>query len=572
MERGKLKAMTKKFIFTVLLFAVATALKSQTSTFHSPVDYEITLAGNFGEPRPHHFHGGLDIKTDGVEGKHVYAIADGYVSRVTCGLYGFGNAVYITHPTGQTSVYCHLKSFSPRIKAAMRRYQYEHETSVPDVRLTPLDVPVSQGQFIALSGNTGHSTAPHLHLEIHDTRSWDMLDPYEYLSDYICDTVPPRAHGFMACPQDGLSRFNGGKSKQTFGFPPSAGPTGEPSFTAWGRVGFALWADDYMQGSYNHYGVRKMRLLVDGNEVFRSETDRIPVALNRMVNSWGDYDHWLHRHAWYMRSYIEPGNTLPILYADQRRGIVDFSEERDYHLEYILSDYKGNESRYTFAVRGQKPSGLSEAEPRREDAEAEATGEHFHWNQANSYSTPGMQLIVPPGLLTTNVVLHPTIKVKDEIDALSDVYCFHDRSLPLVSDATVSLHVQCPVEDPSKLYVVSNGKYQGGDYSNGWVTGKIRDLGIACQLAYDDEAPQVKVLGLSQRLLLSVYDRQSGVSSWSATVDGRFVVFDAVEKSSNYVCDLSESWLPKTGTSHKLKFTATDNCQNTCTFETTFVY
>ncbi len=91
------------------------------SIYHPPVSYDISLAGNFGEPRPHHFHGGIDIKTDGVEGKAIYAIGDGYVSRVTMGLYGFGNAVYVTHPEGYTSVYCHLKAFSPRIKAALRR-------------------------------------------------------------------------------------------------------------------------------------------------------------------------------------------------------------------------------------------------------------------------------------------------------------------------------------------------------------------------------------------------------------------------------------------------------------------
>ena len=95
------------------------------SIYHPPVSYDISLAGNFGEPRPHHFHGGIDIKTDGVEGKAIYAIGDGYVSRVTMGLYGFGNAVYVTHPEGYTSVYCHLKAFSPRIKAALRRYQYQ---------------------------------------------------------------------------------------------------------------------------------------------------------------------------------------------------------------------------------------------------------------------------------------------------------------------------------------------------------------------------------------------------------------------------------------------------------------
>ena len=60
----------------------------------SPVDYEIVLAGNFGEPRPWHFHGGLDIKTGNVQGKKIFSIADGYVSRLTVNKYGFGNAIY----------------------------------------------------------------------------------------------------------------------------------------------------------------------------------------------------------------------------------------------------------------------------------------------------------------------------------------------------------------------------------------------------------------------------------------------------------------------------------------------
>lgn len=527
--------------------------------FSPPVDYDLLLAGNFGEPRPHHFHGGLDVKTGNVEGKHIYAIADGYVSRVTVGLYGFGNAVYITHPTGQTSVYCHLKSFSPRIKAALRRYQYRHKTCVADARLKPLEVPVSQGQFIALSGNTGHSTGPHLHLELHDTRTWDMLDPYEVLADFLNDTVPPRAHAVEAVPQSGAV-FNGTSRSSTFSLQ-------APDLTAWGRVGFALWGNDYMQGTYNHYGIRYTTLLVDGREVFRSDVGRVPVSLNRMVNVWGDYQHYRHSNVWYMKSFLEPGCRLPILWADENRGIINFCEERDYQLEYVLRDYQGNESRYRFTVRGVNPG----------DRVVDSGKNHkplpltLRYDRTSSFSRPGMQLVVPQGLLPYDVVLQPTVQQRP--GALSAAYSFTASSLPLLSDAELSISLGHADSNPTKYFLTNEqGRYLGGDYHDGWVTGRIRELAGLYQLAYDDQPPVVEQVSAGQRLVLRVTDVGSGLSSWTAEVDGRFIVFDAVEKSSHYVCDLRETWLSPSGRQHHLRFTATDNRQNDFVYETDFTY
>lgn len=532
------------------------------SIFTPPVDYKISLAGNFGEPRPNHFHGGIDIRTEGVEGKHIYSIGDGYVSRVTVGLYGFGNAVYITHPTGHTSVYCHLKSFSPRIKAALRKYQYQYETCVADARLTPLDVPVSAGQFIALSGNTGHSTAPHLHLEVHDTRTWNMLDPYQFLNEFIEDSVAPQAHAFMAIPLRG-GIFNGSVSKQTFGR--------RNTLTAWGKVGFAIWADDYMQGAYNHYGIHETLLCVDGRMAFHSVVNNIPVSMNRMVNAWGNYDHWLRYHTWYMKSYMEPGIHLSCLQADENRGVIDFNEERDYQLEYILRDYKGNEARYPFTVSGCKVV----APFHQRDMGVVS----LYWNRTTSYSRPGMQLIVPYGCVANNVMLNPV--VRSQPDAFSDAYQFATSSLPLMYDAWLSIYLRRNMTDSfiddfdsSRLYIADeNGRFMGGDFQNGWVVGKIRELAGRYEIAYDGRPPRVNPISLvGNRLLLSVVDLESGVATWTARVDGRFIVFDAIEKSTTYACELRESWLRPTAKQHNLHFEVTDNRQNTTIYETTFTY
>ena len=332
---------------------------SQPVDYQSPVDYDIVLAGNFGEPRPWHFHGGIDVKTDNVEGKKIFSIADGYVSRLTVNKYGFGNAIYVSHPDGNTSVYCHLKRFADNYEQLLERTGWRDTI---DIRFEPDKLPVKGGDLIALSGNTGHSTGPHLHLEIHDTETWALRDPLEFLGRYVADTVAPQAHSFMAIPQQGEGVFNGGASKQTFGF-------GQPDvkkqhttwtlsrqFTAWGRVGFALWADDYSEATYNHYGIRHTILMVDGREVFRSDVDGIPVSCQPEVNDWGDYDHWRRTRIWYMKSFVEPGMRLPVLHTGIDRGIVTFDEERLYHLTYLLRDYQGNQSRYDFTVMGVRDS------------------------------------------------------------------------------------------------------------------------------------------------------------------------------------------------------------------------
>jgi len=50
--------------------------------FRDPLDIPITLAANFGELRPNHYHMGLDIRTQHRENLPVFAAADGYVARV----------------------------------------------------------------------------------------------------------------------------------------------------------------------------------------------------------------------------------------------------------------------------------------------------------------------------------------------------------------------------------------------------------------------------------------------------------------------------------------------------------
>ncbi len=544
------------FIFPLLLASVL--------SFGSPVNYPVSLSGNFGEPRPNHFHGGIDVRTGQVEGKPIFSVADGYVSRITVGLGGFGNAVYVRHPGGITTVYCHLKKFVPQLAAIVRKWQYQNQTCFADVRLRPTDYPVTQGQFIAVSGNTGASKAPHLHLEFHATKTWDFIDPLDYLKGFVTDTTKPIAHSFMAYPVEGEGVFCGSQRNQSYGFS-STNLTRE--FTAWGKVGFGIWANDYMDGSYGILGIRKTTLTVDGKTVFESVVDSIPSHCNRMVNTWGDYEHYCHSRVWYMKSFADPGNTLPFINVGTAdRGIVTFDEERDYHLAYTVSDIFGNSRQYTFTVKGK-----------RQDipvARRRSVMNMLLHDRINGFQRPGLMLLVPKGLLPDNVELSPKVKAKP--DALSDEWRFYDRSYPLLGWAKISLRLKKKVADPSKLYIVSHygvDRNMGGEFKDGWVTGRMRELGADYEIAYDDIPPVLTSFNASaRRLRVLAYDRQSGLRSLKGYVGGRFVLFEYMEKAGVYVCDLPSAPVAKTGGNHTVKLVAVDERGNRSVFVGDFKY
>lgn len=524
-------------------------------SYGSPINYKMVLAGNFGEPRPNHFHGGIDIKTEQVEGKLIHAIGDGFVSRVTVDLDGFGNAVYVQHPEGYTSVYAHLKRFTPQIEAMVKKWQYQNHSYKADVRLQPYELPVAQGQLIALSGNSGASQAPHLHLEIHDTKTWNMLDPLEFLGEYVKDNVPPVAHSFMAYPQQGKGIFNGKSHRQSFHFGTNCL---KDTFTAWGKVGFSIRADDYMPGSNgNKYGIRNTCLLIDGNEVFQSDVHNIPVDHNRFVNSWGDYDHYAKTKVWYMKSFKEPGNLLPVIKTDANNGIFNFNEERDYRIQYILKDYFGNVSEYAFVVRGKRGEFVVDTVPKKKN-------KILHWNLKNLYKTDGAMLLLEKGTFSDDVALSTSIHHKE---GFSNVYTFTGATLPLIKKGKISLRVQKNVPNLEKLYIVCHSHvdlYIGGQYRDGWITGDIRDLNGEYEILYDDMPPTITCNPSLGSSLITAYveDGKSGLASFEGYIDNQFVLFKRRPRTADYICDLRQTPVQPVGRLRNLSLMARDNRAN----------
>lgn len=551
-------------IFFSLLFfigSVQSGYAQETDTdktsFTPPFDFPITFSGNFGEIRANHFHGGLDFKTGGTIGKPVRALADGYISRIRV-THGSGYVLDVAYDNGYSTINRHLSAFVGDVARRVEDLQYEKESWEVEITPEPDEYPVKAGQIIALSGNTGYSFGPHLHLDMIETATDEYIDPLPFFMDKVKDKTAPRAEGIMLFPQPGKGVVEGKQTRRAF----PAHPT--KPITAWGLIGAGIRAYDYMDGVQNKYGVKTVILEVDGEEVFRSTVDRFAYEENRYINSW--------THGQYMKSFIEPGNHLRMLHASNgNRGLVDINEERPYRFVYTLSDALGNTSKVCFAVQGQKTT-IAPVEHREKYA--------LKWDKVNYLQEPGLELVIPKGMLYDNVLLNYSVRA-DSGD-IAFTYQLNDTRIPMhdACDLRIGLRRR-PVEDMTKYYVAGvtarGGKYRiGGKYEDGVMKVRIRDLGTYT-VAVDTVPPVITPVNQAQwgrtgKIIFKAKDKETGINTYRGTIDGKYALFGKPNSiSGNLVCELDPKYVEKGG-KHVVEMTVTDGCGNRTTGQFEFVW
>ena len=529
---------------------VVLGIQAQDKGFVPPFDFPLTFSGNFGEIRANHFHGGLDFKTGGVSGKPVRALADGYVSRIRV-THGSGYVLHVTYKNGYTTINRHLSAFVGEMARRVENLQYEEESWEVDITPAPDEYPVHAGQVMALSGNTGYSFGPHLHLDFIEDKTGDNVDPLPFFRKYVKDHTAPRAQGIMLFPQAGKGAVNGKQTPQSFPLKP-----GKP-VTAWGWVGIGIRAYDYMEGVSNKYGVHTVVLEVDSQEVFRSVVDRFSDEENRYINSW--------TYGQYMKSFIDPGNRLRLLHASNgQRGLVLIDEERPYRFVYTLSDALGNTSKVSFTVQGKR----MEVKPVQHREKY-----ILHWDRVNVLQEPGLYLAIPKGMLYEDAYLDYAVRADSGDIALT--YRLNGTSIPLHSYCDMSIGLRrMPVADSTKYYVAGinrRGKkyYVGGHYEDGQMKVRIRELGTYT-VAIDTAPPVLtpvnpKNWGRTGRIVLKARDKETGVYSYRGTIDGHYALFGKPNSiQGNLVCELSHARIEK-GKRHRLEMTVTDACGNQTT-------
>lgn len=545
--------------------------------FVEPTDSSLRIAGNFGELRPNHFHGGLDVKTAGREGAMVYAVADGYVSRIKISPYGYGKCLYITHPNGYVSVYGHLQRMYGKVAEYLKQEQYKAENYDLDIYVDKNALPVKQCDTVAISGNTGGSQSPHVHFEIRDEITEHAYNPL--LFGYkIEDTVPPVISLLKIYAANDSSSVNGKNESRKIGVYGRRGHYAFPAQTILvnGDIGFGIETVDYANiKEAGKLGAYSIDMYIDAQRIYYHELNEIGFDESRYINALIDYEESGKSGRQIQQCFRDENNMLSIYQCVVNDGLYRFNDNKLHYVQFIVKDFFGNTSRLNFYVKSTSSPALLPPE--------KGVKEGVRWNccDDNKYETENVKMEIGPCGLYENL----NFKCEASKDTLpgtyAPVYTICNDVIPLHTPMMLSIKTKpVPAKLQNKVTIVwldnANGKKdQKGEYKDGWVTTDTKTFG-RFTVAIDTVAPSIKPYNISngrnmsraKMLAVTIADNLTGIKSYRGTVDGKWIAMQFEYKNAMLFYEFDEHVAPG---KHTFQLDVTDGKNNVRTYTATFV-
>ncbi|GJQ06415.1 peptidase M23 [Capnocytophaga cynodegmi] len=525
--------------------------------FASPLDIPLLLSGNFGELRPNHFHAGVDFKTQGREGLNIYAIKEGYVSRIKVGAYGYGKALYITHPNGYTSVYAHLQKFAPAIEAYIKKRQYNRKSFEIDAYPKENELVIKKGQVVGLGGNTGSSAGPHLHFEIRDANS-NALNPLLYGYE-IKDNIPPDVYQVMAYPLGKEAQINQSQLPQVVKLTKQAdGSYLADKILASGAIGFGLQSIDKQNDTHHQNGVYKVSLTVNEETHFQYVFDKLSFNEARYINTFIDYQTYVEKKSRVQLLYRTKGNRISTIYTENKNeGQLDVQQNTEYLVTIVAEDIKGNISKISIPVEGKN---LDIKEPR-----PVVSGEVVIAGRDQYFTFDGGNIYFPERTFYEDFLI--------QIESKNDTLTLHNPATAVHKFFNLSFNnKKFSEKEAQKVFIARlNEKNKPSAertiYKNGLFTTRTRNLG-RFTLMKDTIAPALRPLNFKNNatvtastLKVEIKDDLSGVESYSATLNGQWILFEYEPKTQTLTFDFSDIDTKKTDT-YRLEMIAKDGVGN----------
>jgi len=537
----------KRLAFILILLAYVLVGKAQQSfpQYRSPVDIPIYLSATFAELRSNSFHAGIDIKTQGVEGKKVYAVADGYVSRIGVSPFGYGNVVYITHYDGYTTVYAHLKSFNKVIGKYVKDYQYRNKKFTSTIYPSKETFPIKAGDFIGLSGNTGGSFGPHLHFEIRHTGSEKPVNPL-YFGFNIKDDVRPNIKGVSVYPVDEESTVE--RNDKPVYFSVVGKKTGytlkdKEYVYANGNIAFGVNTDDQVGTSPNKNGPYTHELYIDNELSFKFECDSFSYSEPKYINSLIDYKRFKEKGNRFVRTEVDPNNRLSMYVM--KKGIAHVKEGDTVNVSFKITDYHGNTSKANFTLVGTEPVTVEKEPLSRSQYFVKADG-----SLNSTINIDNFQVVMDKNTLFKDTWMKTG--ARDPKECCSRCYRFGEFTQAVFKLFKVRIKPDEKWAKSKQLYIAyfdANGKVSslGGKMTDdGFIEAKTRNLGEYA-LKIDSIPPVIKSLNFkendtitsSKTLKCKISDDMTGIDSYDIYANDKWLLgqYDAKNDLLYYEVD-----------------------------------
>ncbi|MFI3289205.1 MAG: M23 family metallopeptidase [Rikenellaceae bacterium] len=570
-----------RFLAILALFVQCAASYAATYNFDEfiyPVeDIARLYSGSFGEMRTDHFHSGVDIKTDSVEGKPVVASYDGYVSRISLSPYGYGLAIYIAHPNGSTTVCGHLSKLRKDIEEYLVAERYRTKQNSLNLYPIPSQFPVKKGDLVAYSGNSGSSAGPHVHFEIRDSAqrplnpvALGVITPNDNIKPLILNVYYAETHTIDGvCYTKGVSRYQVTETSR------GVYKLLDRDVMWVGREGYFIFeVTDRRPEVTNTFGIYKLSGSIDDKPFYTFQHDGFSFAHTRYCNAISYYPYQTSTSSEHYRMKRLDGVPRELIKYTDNNGVITTKagDERVVVIEAI--DDMQNSSTLTFSIRGKDDADCFRAEPIAESRVIRAhKGSIF--NEGDLFVSIPAGVVYEPTIFSSSVN-EPTIELPESVKVYSMEHSVMSPDTPLQSSIEISIKAEIPADEQKHVMMISTGRSGrssaiSAKYSNGKVTAKTRSTG-SFFVAVDNTAPTItpsfaegETLTNASSIKFVVDDDYSGLDSYSATIDGEWIALDLKGSQLTHrfrnVAD---------GELHKVVITVTDKCKNSTTLTQSF--
>ena len=515
----------KKSFLSFWLFSILFVLNSQEYNLNSPIDLPLNLSGTFGEFRSSHFHYGLDVTTNKKPGYNVYSIDSGSVVRINVSTSGYGKALYINHPNGLTSVYAHLKEFSPKIQEYIKTQQYLNKSYSVQKFFNNGEMKVNKGDLIGYTGNTGGSSGPHLHFEIRDTKSQNPINPLSFNYKYD-DSNRPIIKSLYLFNEDDIFKKRNPKKYEIKKINDSLYIADKIVYSNKIGIGIEVY-DRQSNNNYNRNGVYEVKMFIDSVLNFSYKMDKINIDESVFRKIFYDYLLLKTKKKRIQKVYYPLNSKLNFLNHNVNTGIFKSSDKYEKDVLIEVSDWNNNKSYLNFKIEG-------------------ITSNIIEKSIGGIEVVPSQKYLIKKNNIEIGFKKNSFFnKVALNIEYQNDTLRIDEDIYPLRKSYNIKIYKQ--VEDS----IIKRQSYIGLINKNGTVsylkTNKKDNffstnssfLG-SYTLSRDSINPEVKPLNFSlnkdisdqKTIRLRIYDKTSGIKSYNVFINNKWALFEHEPKSN----------------------------------------